>query len=129
MGRLDSRPLMPTRTIALLLAFALLWSGVASHTPAVAPPGMTEPLAPLAAALAEMVHPGDAMLTDHPLGDGPAQPLIEMQADAQALLAGNENAALSMLSLPRPIRGMAAAMPPPFLAGLQRPPCSALHSA
>ena len=120
---------MPTRAVTLLLVFALFWSGVASHTAAVAQPGTGEQLAPLAAALALMVLPGDAVLSGHHLGDVPAQPLTEPQADAHALLPEHATAAVSMLSSPHPIRSLASALPPPFLAGLQRPPCPARYNA
>lgn len=114
---------MLSRLVAFLLTFALCWSSLSAQElvlPAV--PGSD---AAQSAGTASSPNAGsNGSAGDHHRDDRPVQPPAESQADLPGLLCGAPAAATSALRMARPAPFSAAALHPPYLDALQRPPCA-----
>lgn len=121
---------MPTRALAFLLAFVLLWTGISGPQPAHA---LAAPdRAPLALSLpAEPAACTPTAPADEPPAAAPAESLAaghaESLADPLALLMDGAPAPATALRMARPHPGAAPTRLAPFLDGLRRPPRPGSH--
>lgn len=115
---------MPTRVIALFLAFVLLWSGLSTiEAPrAFASPSPEQHAVAHAGGLAP-AHAGS--VEHHPLDDLPSQPLSDPPTETPGLLPALLNPCAQARALGRPRSIVSNDVRSPCLAGPLRPPCRA----
>ncbi len=115
---------MPTRVIAFLLAFVLLWSGLSTiEAPRIAAaPGSGQTTSLVHAAGPAAAHAGS--VEHHHLDDLPAQAQSDPPPDTPGLLPTPLAPSAHWLAMAPPQALAAAETRPPFLAGPLRPPRS-----
>lgn len=116
---------MPTRVIALFLAFVLLCSGLGAIE---APRADAQPSPEQLHAMADAggqaaAHVGS--VEHHPLDNLPSQAQSDPPTEAPGLLPAPLQASVQSLVMARPHTFVAAATKSPFLGGPLRPPCRA----
>lgn len=114
---------MPTRVIALFLAFVLLWSGFSTiEAPLVVAPSSPEQQHAIAhAGGPAAAHEGS--VEHHHLDDLPSQAQSDPQTETPALLPAPLVPGVQTLVMARPRTIVAAQARSPFLDGPLRPPC------
>lgn len=119
-GRIDA---MPSRVMALLLCFVLLWTslGVSAAPPAAAPDCAAPGHAILEAA--DLAVPDDGAPT-YPRVDGLPSPVLgDASAETPGLLPTPPTTRDQSLVMAPPRPRLSLGTPTPFLAGPLRPPC------
>jgi len=115
---------MPSRVIAIFLAFVLFWSGLSTiEAPsALAQPSQAQAYAVGQAGGAQALN--DGSLEDHHLNDLPSQALIDPPGESSGLLPAPLRPAAQPLATAQPHTFRLVAAGSPFLAGPLRPPRS-----
>lgn len=122
------------RFFALVLALVLAWTGAAAqqsvHAPAVRAVVAEQALASLQAGGLDQAAPSSQSPADEPAQDDPhdAQTPAETLSDLPALVPACHESQAPPLTMARPGPYTLAALHPPYLDGLRRPPRSALRA-